>query len=128
MQIDNELIDRLYSLIITKGGFTFNTRNQTELTGPYWVVSLQDQEQRLNANTSPNNIKELLRIYLEVKEPLLISPDNYLGAWLDKGTLYLDISEAYRQSYETLETVKQIARDRGQLAIYDMIFNRSIPV
>ncbi len=40
---------------------------------------------------------------------------NYLGAWIDDGRLYLDISRAYASR----STAEMVGKRSGQLAIYD---------
>lgn len=122
-----QLIEALYSLIIKQGGFTFNTRNHTELTGSYYIVSLSGREAQVELNDE-QTVKEAIERYINLNSSLLLDFNNYLGAWTHEGVLYLDISEAIHQRYKTLGTVKELARERKQVAIWDLFNNCEIPV
>jgi hypothetical protein len=60
--------------------------------------------------------------YLAHNEDLLWDRERYIGAWLDDGTLYLDISERYSSE----GTAHAVAAERNELAYYDVIAERSV--
>jgi hypothetical protein len=48
--------------------------------------------------------------------------DNYIGAWVDLGKVYLDVSERMT----SLDAAKQAGTDRNQIAIYNIKSGESI--
>ncbi len=59
---------------------------------------------------------QIIKNYCLENSDLFADKDNFLGAWVEAGLVYLDISK--------LETSKQralkLAKDNGQLAIFDL--------
>lgn len=52
--------------------------------------------------------------FLRRHSMLLALPDHYLGAWVDAGTVYLDVSVVVSDE----STARTMARQNGQLAYY----------
>lgn len=121
----NSLIDYL----LKNNGFSFSLTTKEHAKGNYYLVSLAGYE-RTSKNFDIEAIKAELTRYIYDNWDQLQKPENYLGVWVnDKNrTIYYDISEAIHQRHKTLATVKRIAKERGQIAIWDLVNNRSILV
>ena len=52
----------------------------------------------------------------------LSKPNAYLGGWVEKGTVYLDVSF----NYSSLEKALQVAKAGDQLGIYDVVNGETI--
>lgn len=64
-----------------------------------------------------------VRRYRREHRALLSRPGHFLGGWRDGDTIYLDISIRS----DTVEEAARIAREKKQLAIYDLATGREIP-
>ena len=108
------IIDRVKALIATGTGDTFGVLPHR------YIVSLPGERvlkgvDVLDAPTIKVLILELFDACEQGQAP---------GAWMNRGNLYLDVSE----SYEDYETAMSVARSRNQLAIYDQIENVELAV
>lgn len=80
-----------------------------------YMVSLQGSETR---TTLKDFNKSILKRYIK----LATKREAFIGLWLDKGVLYVDISVNIMKR----ETALSMAKNNNQLAIYDVINNVSI--
>lgn len=60
--------------------------------------------------------------YRDLHTRELADPDNYLGAWVYKGKLYLDIS--HHESVEA--TAMDLAKDHDQIGVYDIASGKTL--
>ncbi len=88
-------------------GFAFCPTKETER-----VVSL--------ASLTPEVVEQFIQQNLAA----LSAPDNYLGLWVDDGTVYIDVSQVLPDEQRALA----IAAANQQLAIFDLRNHREIRV
>ena len=109
--------------IIGTGGASYNL-----LTGEFnpnygFMVSIKGHESRSDYN--PNNLQYTIADYIKLKADIILSGENqelFLGAWIDKGLLYLDVSIHIDSRSEAI----LYARDNEQLAYYNCNLGESI--
>ena len=109
--------------IIKDGGASYNL-----LTGEFnpregYMVSIKDHE--LIIPYDPEGLQYEISRYIKSKADILISgmSDNkFLGAWVDEGKLYLDVSLHIYSKEEAIS----IARAEEQKAYYDCKGGKSI--
>jgi hypothetical protein len=65
---------------------------------------------------------EAIGHYRKVHAADLRDPDNYLGAWVYQGRVYLDVSQHVRDR----ATAVRLGQQRDQLAVYDLAANAAI--
>jgi hypothetical protein len=59
---------------------------------------------------------QIILAYAHGKRHALAQTNRYLGAWVDNGTLYLDVAECIAER----ATAERLGRERGELAIFDV--------
>lgn len=109
--------------IINHGGATYNllTGEFNPVTG--FMVSIKGHESRSDYN--PNNLQYTIADYIKRKADLIISGENmdlFLGAWIDKDLLYLDVSIHIESRSEAI----LYAQANEQLAYYDCALGEAI--
>lgn len=101
------------SKAINEGGFSFR---DTPGDGPkdgYMVSVNREAERPLPLDSvSPQVVSDYIDEFGEILDG---NPDKYIGGWVHKGKLYLDISTHVKDRDEA----EQFARDHNQLAIWD---------
>jgi len=85
-------------------------------------VSLPGHEVRHPLRVGWLGIREDIARYAESKRAELAVPGRYLGAWLDDGILYLDVTEVHAER----ATAERLGYDRNQLAIWDFARSEEI--
>jgi hypothetical protein len=85
-------------------------------------VSLPGHEVRVDTSVPRTLFSQEIRKYAESKRAELAVPGRYLGAWLDNGILYLDITEVVAER----ATAERLGYDRDQLAIWDFARSEEI--
>ena len=85
-------------------------------------VSLPGHEVRHPLRVGWLGIREDIARYAESKRAELAVPGRYLGAWLDDGILYLDVTEVHAE----FATAVRLGIERNQLAIYSFATGNSI--
>lgn len=109
-----------------RGGSTASLTNQRLLTqddGRYMVSPFQDRQLPLENAPTPQD----LRNYIAKNEDLLAKPGHNLGTWWNKegdGKHYLDVSITEND----LNKAMDIGRQHKQLAIYDMVEGKDVPI
>lgn len=99
---------------VTKdGGFTFHDVTGDGPTKGYMVSVAKQNEQKIPMrDLTPDHIAD----YMSIHQQELKDPRNFLGGWVHKGNVYLDVS---RHSDDHAEAM-QLARANKQLGIYDI--------
>ena len=83
----------------------------------FMVSAHKDREQIIKTDLSDRgNLAKLFRAYAEKNKDLVNEPNTYLGAWADKGKLYLDVPVKMKDQARALAACKKV----GDLAIYDV--------
>lgn len=111
-----QLIDK----IICKGGATLDRDLQPIDTQEGYMVSYFESEKTFDL--SDIDFKEISNLILKRQADL--RANEYLGFWVYKGKLYIDISILIND----LKQAKQVGINNNQLAIYDLMNNASIQI
>jgi hypothetical protein len=130
MKLDNQTLERLTRLIHFSNGFSYSLALNKifEAGEPFYFVSVPEHEWKREFSPFMLETSELIKNYVDSHQSELLKPQNVLGAWVYNGLLYLDVSEAVHQRHKTLETVLKLAKSRNQLAIFDLLNNRTINI
>lgn len=109
-------IKNIIEEIKENNGGTYNKEYKTINTSKGFMVSLQGYEKKCKTDEETEKaIKENMEIVKKL--------DNaYLGAWIDEGITYIDISVLV----ENKEDAMELGKVNNQLAIYDIENNESI--
>lgn len=101
------------------GGFTYRRIDGAPSDG-FMVSPYKRAERKYTVATF--NHEDVAR-YRDRFRDLLREPEHYLGGWRDGDIVYLDISVRRRSKAEAA----RLAREHGQLAIYDLASGDVIP-
>jgi hypothetical protein len=104
-------IKDVYYGIVNNGGITFNPYNKLPDTG--YIVSLNGGK-KIDNFMSYSIEKRLDYIYNWSKRA--ITETTYYGFWLDKGTLYCDVSKVFIDKEKAIK----FGISQNQLSIYDI--------
>jgi hypothetical protein len=85
-------------------------------------VSLPGHERRIPVRTAYRGLAEDIKQYAELKRFHLARPGIYLGAWIDDGIVYLDLTEVVHDR----ATAERLGYDRDQLAVWDFAKSEEI--
>lgn len=107
------------ALLHDQGGFSLD-EDLEPVFGLHYVVSLEGAEQQIPLEMLTEN--DILSYRAEYAD--LLAAGLILGAWVDNGTVYLDLS----QDFLDLGQAMKFARENHQLAIWDEEHQFSIPV
>ena len=112
------LNDKMIKKILKNGGATldYNYNNFNSKDG--FMVSLDSYEAKVDID----NIEAIKKEIETKKEIAKKIKGAYIGLWLDKGLVYIDISKHIIDYNRALE----VARNNKQLAIYDLKNDNSI--
>lgn len=108
----NTLIEFWTNTVVNKGATINLITRQTEWDKGYFVSLPNGSITDLN-----DNPKQVIKDFSDANKDQLMQPNKSLGSWIDKGKLYLDISELILDKRQAI----QLAYSRNQLAIYDNI-------
>lgn len=94
-------------------GFSFRDKVGDGPSGGYMVSVNKHTETRIPINQlTAADVAD----YMSVHQQELAEPDQYMGGWLHKGYIYLDVSKNVRD----LDEAMRLARQHSQLAIFDL--------
>lgn len=103
------------------GGFTVDLNGVTPTTG-YAVGARPDRTRRLDLRQmNERDVADEIYVYV-IDNGYELRDGYYLGAWIDDGTLYLDLVQVLNDRGMALT----LARSLGELAIYDLATGESI--
>ena len=94
---------------LKNGGATLGHTNPTQ----GYFVSIKNHEQVIDVK---DFTLEVVNQYVEKSAELLDKNYNFLGAWIEKDKVYLDISQLFLDKHQALT----IAMEQQQRAIYDI--------
>jgi hypothetical protein len=101
----------LLKAIKKNGGFTLDSKGNF-YTGKGYAVATIGNEKRFTANRlNLFNLAELIKEYRKK----LTSDNLMIGAWLDGGKVFFDISEIVQDKDQAI----QLGKERKQLAIFN---------
>ena len=99
-----------------KGGFTYNPkRNETRSSGVAVAISKKYESVSPIEDFSKNGEK-IIKDYMKKHSEVLSATRNHLGAWVDKGKVYLDISKVV----PSLNEAADVGRANDQIGIFDL--------
>jgi hypothetical protein len=116
-------VDRAVDAILTTNGATVSlTGTPTPDSG--YAVSLSGHERIHDAAPRASELVLYSWLYRFGADhlPTLLQPSHYLGAWLDKGLLYLDVTVVVPELAAAIE----LGKANRQLAIYDLTNDREL--
>lgn len=115
----------VYRDIVKNGGGTYRVEPGVSLTPPAhtegYYVSRAGAEVKFPADMLTY---QAIAGYLFMQRDALAEPDAYFGAWIDNGTIYLDVTE-HVYNYHLAVTR---GKHNEQLAIWDVADGKSITV
>jgi hypothetical protein len=106
----NALIEFWTNTVVNKGATMNLVTRQTNWNKGYFVALPSGIV--IGLNDSP---MQAIKDFSEANKELLMHSNKSLGSWIDKGKLYLDVSELILDKRQAI----QLAYSRNQLAIYD---------
>ena len=113
-------LKELINDIICKGGATLDRDLQPIDTKTGYMVSYFETEKTYDL--SDIDYKEISNLILKRQTDL--KENEYLGFWVYKGKLYIDISI----NIKSLEQAQKVGIDNNQLSIYDLSNDTSIQI
>ena len=111
-----ENIKKIIEEIKENNGGTYNKEYKTINAKQGYMVSLQGYERKCRTE------EETEKAIMENMETVRGLDNAYLGAWIDEGITYIDISVLVENKEDALE----LGKINNQLAIYDIENNGSI--
>lgn len=113
---DTGRVSDMASRITERGGFTYNPRQRSFPRQGYAVSPYKGRERVGGLPDSRAALKDHLRAYIAAQRDLARRRGHHLGAWVENGKLFLDVSVVTRNSRE----VATLARRHRQLAYFDL--------
>lgn len=113
-------LKQLINKVMCQGGITLNRDLQPIDTQEGYMVSYFETEKTFDLNGI--DYKEISNLILKRKADL--KDNEYLGFWVYKGKLYINISINILE----LEQAKKVGISNNQLSIYDLQNNTSIEI
>ena len=101
-------------------GYSVNIQGQKPKSG--YMVALRDREVVVETSKPLSFIVETLQKFISDNQFDLDQSGHYLGTWIDKGKMYIDISF----NYQDLNVSIDMAYLSNQLSIYDIKEKRVI--
>ena len=98
--------------IIENGGATYNLANGGTVYDGY-MVSKKGFEMKFEPEV---DVTKAVCQYIKEYGFELYESENYMGAWIDKGVLYFDISNNYKSRSEAIKK----GYENEQIAIFDV--------
>lgn len=111
-----ENIKNIIENIKENGGGTYNKDLKSINAKRGYMVSLQGYERKCKTE---EEIKKAIKENMEIIKGL---DSAYLGAWIDEGIIYIDVSILVENKEDALE----LGKVNNQLAVYDLKSNESI--
>lgn len=120
-------VDRIVDNIIATGGATFNANGLFSYLQGYQVGIngsglMHDLPKRENADAYRAVIDNKVRVFAN-KKWVLIEENFDLGAWVDGGVLYLDVT----RHYSDRELAVKRGTEMGEKAVWDWATMSEIP-
>jgi hypothetical protein len=107
------------TLIETDGGFSFNTLDN-EIPTSGFMVSIPGHEARVPVDEFDNT--DVAAYRAAITQRGLARPNYFVGAWLNDGYVYLDVSVNVRDLFDAVSLGNRF----HQLAIYDVVLSQSL--
>jgi hypothetical protein len=123
----DEEVDQLGDTAAKTGGFTYNPVRYKDRTPPKRGFALsirKDTEKVVKLDQTHAKIRAQLKDYIHAHREDIKAEGNYLGGWIDKGKLYVDISRVVKKKDEAID----LAREAKQLAVFDLGKGQTIEV
>lgn len=103
------------------GGFSYNTVTKDEPKTGFAVSSYPEFETKVPLDA---NLPEAIKSFQAAHADILSQPGHHMGAWVDQGIVYLDVSILEK----TPEAAAATARKFNQQAYYDLGKGESVSV
>lgn len=114
----DKVAENTVSRSISNGGATIYTTTGLAAAGGYAIAIANSPEEKYGDLTV-----DIVKAYIEKNYDNYLKNEGYfLGTWLNEGTWYLDVSELIVGGPSLSKKVEalRLAKDRGELAIYDL--------
>ena len=110
----------LHSEILKEGGCSYSLTYGDVAGKKGYAVSIhKDRETLIPMEDFTTND---VRNFILENTDLLASPDKLVGAWIEKGDVYLDVSIRVTSKAEA----ERLCRLHGQIAYYDLLNRKTI--
>lgn len=122
MNYAESAVARLRAIVadtLANGGGTYDQDTLESVTGQFYALSVNPECERVIpiAEFSADELSDAL---------VTFPHDAHIGTWIDGTNVYVDASTLIPHARMLLCDVLAIARDAGQLAIYDMASGQTI--
>lgn len=119
--VDNLTAERLAKQTAKDGGFTYSPTTKVEPKDGFAVSPYPQFETKVPMDASlPASIQKYMSDHADV----LGQPGAHLGAWVQDGTVYLDVSVVSK----TADEASVVAKKFNQQAYYDLAKGETVPV
>ncbi len=122
-----EEVGQLEETATKKGGFTYNPVRYKDRTPPKRGFALsikKNTEKVIKLDQTHEKIRAQLKDYIRAHRADIKKEGNFLGGWIDKGKLYVDISKVVKDKDDAIN----LAREAKQLAVFDLGKGQTIEV
>lgn len=99
-----------------EGGFTWNPKRNERRSQGVAVAPSKSTEEAHSVDDFSVRGDAIVRDYVRSHAAELAEPNAHLGAWLDKGQVYLDVSKVM----PTVEQAADIGRAADQIGVFDL--------
>ena len=89
---DSNTPEKLAEAILANGGVTYNPKRNERRSNGYAVAIEKKYERKIPQSRFLDEGSEEIRKYVAEHEEMLSKPGVHLGAWVDEGNVYLDLS------------------------------------
>lgn len=104
---------KLIDNVMKNGGFTYRAISKLQPTKGFVVSTTKNLEQVVSSGEiTPKHLQD----YVDKNRDVLAQPNAHLGAWVDGGKVYLDVSRVFTDKNEALK----LAEEHQQEGIYDL--------
>lgn len=106
----------LTALAVSDGGYTWDEDKHLLVMSGKAVSPYKQAEETYTVDYWSSNGVEIVKSYINRHRDILSQPDTHVGAWVDDGKVYLDVSVVK----STHEAAVAVAKEHDQLGYFDL--------
>ena len=119
----SDVAQTAFSETMRTGGASVNFKGRAPKDG-YMVSPYKDREAISQFTKDKSTEVKTFKEYQQLNKEFIAQKNHYLGAWVDKDKLYLDISVNVRDKAEAMDLAKQ----NNQLAMWDVAKKEEVTI